>query len=110
MLKKKFSIIALSIILIISLALPVVRAEDEDLNNDANAEQNTVVTTSADNEQETSAVDSSLQNFSDENYKQNDVYLTGDDITIDYIVDGNLFVIANSVTINAQIGGDAFIC
>lgn len=110
MLKKKFSIIALSIILIISLALPVVRAEDEDLNNDANAEQNTAVTTSADNEQETSTGDSSLQNISDENYKQKDVYLTGDDITIDYIVDGNLFVIANSVTINAQIGGDAFIC
>ncbi len=30
-------------------------------------------------------------------------------MTIDYIVDGNLFVMANTVTINSQIGGDAFI-
>ena len=31
------------------------------------------------------------------------------DETIDYIVDGNLFICADSVTINSQIGGDAFI-
>ena len=42
-------------------------------------------------------------------YKKQDVYLTGDDVTIDYIVDGNVFVFANNVTINSQIGGDAFI-
>lgn len=43
------------------------------------------------------------------NYKKSDVYLSGKDITIDYIVDGNLFVCADTVTINSQIGGDAFI-
>lgn len=42
-------------------------------------------------------------------YKKQDVYLTGEDVTIDYIVDGNVFVFANNVTINSQIGGDAFI-
>ena len=42
-------------------------------------------------------------------YKKQDVYLTGDNVTIDYIVDGNVFVLANTVTINSQIGGDAFI-
>ena len=49
------------------------------------------------------------QQNQEENYKKSDVYLVGDDITIDYIVDGNLFVMANKVTINSQIGGDAFI-
>lgn len=43
------------------------------------------------------------------NYKNGDVYLTGDEVTIDYIVDGNLFVFADTVNINSQIGGDAFI-
>lgn len=45
----------------------------------------------------------------EDSYKKSDVYLTGDNITIDYIVDGNLFVCADTVTINSQIGGDAFI-
>lgn len=43
------------------------------------------------------------------NYKKSDVYLAGESVTIDYIVDGNLFVFADTVTINSQIGGDAFI-
>ena len=43
------------------------------------------------------------------NYKDGDVYLTGNEVTIDYIVDGNLFVFADTVNINSQIGGDAFI-
>lgn len=43
------------------------------------------------------------------NYKKSDIYLAGKEITIDYIVDGNLFVFADTVTINSQIGGDAFI-
>ena len=33
----------------------------------------------------------------------------GNDVTVDYIVDGNLVVFANNVTISSQIGGDAFI-
>ncbi len=45
----------------------------------------------------------------DDSFKKEDVYLVGDNVTIDYIVDGNLFVMANTVTINSQIGGDAFI-
>lgn len=45
----------------------------------------------------------------EDTYKKSDVYLAGDEITIDYIVDGNLFVCADTVTINSQIGGDAFI-
>ena len=58
----------------------------------------------ADNENVTSNIQ-----VQDDSYKKSDVYLTGDNITIDYIVDGNLFVMADTVTINSQIGGDAFI-
>lgn len=46
---------------------------------------------------------------SNDSYKKSDVYLFEKDVTIDYIVDGNLFVCADTVTINSQIGGDAFI-
>lgn len=46
----------------------------------------------------------------EDSYKRQDVYLTGDDVVIDYIIDGNLFVVANTVTINSQIGGDVFVC
>ena len=48
--------------------------------------------------------------ISNENYKQNSVYLTGDDIIIDYVIDGNLFIMANSVSINSSISGDVFVC
>ncbi|MCI8640849.1 MAG: hypothetical protein HFJ59_03130 [Clostridia bacterium] len=46
---------------------------------------------------------------SNDSYKKSDVYLLEKNVTIDYIVDGNLFVCADTVTINSQIGGDAFI-
>lgn len=44
-----------------------------------------------------------------ENIKEGDEYLVGQDVTIDYTVDGNLYVFANSVTIKSQIVGDVFI-
>ena len=46
---------------------------------------------------------------SKDSYKNSDVYLMGDNVIIDYVVDGNLFVMADTVTINSKIGGDAFI-
>lgn len=81
MLKNKFKIIALFLVIILALTVPIVRAENE-----------------------------SDTTTSEDTFKKSDVYLAGDDITIDYVVDGNLFVTANTVTITSQIGGDAFIC
>lgn len=64
-------------------------------------------------EEEPEALDSEEfddeENHNHQETKNEDVYLIGDDITIDYVIDGNLYVIANSVTIKSQIGGDAFI-
>ena len=108
MLKKKFSIITLLVILILALTLPIVRAENDITSNDAENQQVTAIneTDSSENPeniQEQTATDAEAS------FKKSDIYLSGDDITVDYIVDGNLFIFANSVTINSQIGGDAFI-
>ena len=97
MLKKKFGMIVLVLITVFALVLPVARAAETDTNAEVTTTNEEVTTT---NEEVTTT---------EENFKQGDVYLTGDDITIDYIVDGNLFIFADTVNINSQIGGDAFI-
>lgn len=106
MLKNKFKIIAILSVIILALTLPVVRAENEtaeDATASSATESSSTDAESIDTEVATNSTD-------DENFKRGDVYLVGDNLTIDYIVDGNLFVVANNVTINSQIGGDAFIC
>lgn len=113
MLKNKFKIIAILTIIILTLTLPIVRAENEIANDTANSDATTSENTSDETTQSVDLPNNSevdTTNSEDENFKRNDVYLTGDNLTIDYIIDGNLFVVANTVTINSQIGGDAFIC
>ena len=106
MLKNKSKIIAFLLIAIILLSATFVFADDEpvtlDTPNNADA-----VTNSENNDfiiEETEDV--KAQN--EETYKKSDVYLSGDEVTIDYIVDGNVFVCAKKVVINSQIGGDAY--
>lgn len=107
MLKNKLKRISILTIIILALMLPIVRAENETADNVATPD----ATTSENNMEETdSTIANSSTTSQEETFKKNDVYLSGNDITIDYIVDGNLFVFANNVTINSQIGGDAFIC
>ena len=116
MLKNKFTIITILTVIILALTVPLVRAEDEPTTD---AQANPDSTIMPINENPGEPADSSVVQpngssetgtIADENMKKSDVYLAGDNVTIDYIVDGNLFVFANHVTINAQIGGDAFIC
>lgn len=115
MLKNKFKIIAILSVIILALTLPVVRAENE-ISEDIvtedtyNEETDLDADIEEDSKDTSSDVTTNTTETTDESFKKSDVYLTGDDVTIDYIVDGNLFVIANNVTINSQIGGDAFIC
>ncbi len=97
MLKNKTKFIAIFLILILLLSSTFVFADNETSDND-------IVPISDDG-----ATNEVNTETPDDNYKKGDVYLTGDNITIDYIIDGNLFVFANTVTINSQIGGDAFI-
>lgn len=91
MLKNKTKIIAILLILFVLLSSSFVFADNETDDLDE-----TQVTTSE-------------QISEEDSYKKSDVYLIDQEVTIDYIVDGNLFVMADTVTIDAQIGGDAFI-
>lgn len=109
MLKNKFTFIALIAVLIISFTIPVVRAENEteveNENNSVIAVEPAPIEDAHSNEAHGEASGTITADM-----KKSDVYLMGDEVTIDYIVDGNLFVIAKTVNINSQIGGDAFIC
>lgn len=95
MLKNKFKIITLLMVIILAFMVPIVQAAED---------------TTATNEVNEQATQQAVEaNASMENLKSEDIYLTGDEVTIDYMVDGNLFVFANTVNINSYIGGDAFI-
>lgn len=93
---KKIISFLLAILLIFSATY--VFADNEVANNE--------VTTNTTNSVDNSVI--AITN-SDNSYKKNDVYLCGNDLTVDYTVDGNLFAVGNTVTINAPVGGDAFI-
>lgn len=106
MLKNKTKIIAVFLVLILLFSTTSVLADNETSDSEP-------MPISADIS--TDEIEDSVENMTsnvqaqEDSYKKSDVYLTGDNITIDYIIDGNLFVCANTVTINSQIGGDAFI-
>ena len=107
MLKKKIGIMLLVLITALALVLPVARAAETD--TDATTTENETISTDEATENQEATTDEEVATSTETNMHQGDVYLTGDDVTIDYVVDGNLFIFANNVTINAQIGGDAFI-
>ena len=105
MLKNKITKITLVLLLALSLLVPIVRADDNEAEPISDNSQEKAVETTQGNETTTETTQST-----DNSMKKSDVYLTGDDVKVDYIVDGNLFILANTVTISSQIGGDAFIC
>lgn len=118
MLKNKFKIIAILIVLILSIMTPFVSAVDAEDARTTTSEEG-IEATSENSEEGVEAISEESEEHNheseevvdeEESFKKSDIYLTGDNVTIDYIIDGNLFVIADTVTINAQIGGDAFIC
>lgn len=108
MTKKKFAIISIIILLLLSFLLPISNADNE-TNPEVNAistdnnTQNTVVTPQ-------DGTDNNSNANPESSMKKGDVYIAQNDVTIDYIVDGNVFVFGNNVTINSQIGGDVFVC
>lgn len=109
MFKNKFKMVAILVVLILAITIPIARAENEtpttiatpDVTTTSEEASNEAIVTTNDNPEVTTSTE--------DNFKKSDVYLSGNDVTVDYIVDGNLFVFANNVTINSQIGGDAFI-
>lgn len=127
MLKNKFKIIALLTVIILTMALPIVHATDgnsdetpiintdnvldEPLSDDA-SENDTMLINENNNGNfiEVLEEDDDFEENEDVKQTKNDVYLTGTNLEIDEIIDGNLFVMADTVTIKSDIGGDAFIC
>lgn len=126
MLKNKFKTIALLLVILLSIIVPISRAENETEsinedpeanyhnqqnnveNNSTTTEPNTTNTlNTSDEETKNDATSSTIEDETE--FKKSDVYLVGENLTIDYIVDGNLFICADTVTIKSQIGGDAFI-
>lgn len=105
MLKNKITKITLVLLLALSLLVPIARADDNEAEPISDSSQEKAVETTQGNETTSETTQST-----DNSMKKSDVYLTGDDVKVDYIVDGNLFILANTVTISSQIGGDAFIC
>ena len=103
MLKNKTKIILIFLIAILLFSTTCVFADNETNDEDIMP----ISTGSTDEIDETTSVTNTQSQ--EDSYKKSDVYLSGDNITVDYIVDGNLFVCADTVTINSQIGGDAFI-
>lgn len=102
MIKKKLSIIMLMLILIFSLTIPVVRAENETATNTEETNNSDIALIN--DTSETRAVETNSD------LKEGDVtLLDSGDVNIDYDIDGNLFVIADTITITSKIGGDAFI-
>ena len=107
MLKNKTKIIAFLLVLILAITSSFVYAD-----NETSSESDIALISDT---SETKPVETNVENTvstnetSKDSYKNSDVYLMGDNVTIDYVVDGNLFVMADTVTINSKIGGDAFI-
>ncbi len=51
-----------------------------------------------------------LEETSTPKWVNNDLFLFGDKVEVNEIVDGNVFVFANEVVVNAEVGGDMFVC
>lgn len=119
-LKEKFGIIVLTIVLVLAVSIPIVNADNEtntaEVVNTTQTEANTSNDTSSGNEimpisqdQNQELSQEPEQKEDGDNAKEQDVVIVGNDVTIDYVVDGNLFICANNVTLNSQVGGDVFV-
>ncbi len=110
MLKNKLKIIALLTLIVLALTIPIVRAENEQVEPISEApttEENSTATPTS----ETTPEGETTSELPEEpNMKSSDAYLLGDTVTVDYIIDGNAFIFADTVVIDSQIGGNLFVC
>lgn len=102
MLKNKSKIVVGFLIILLLISATTVFASNEV----SEANENDIALISADNATDTTPIADGNTSTPEENsnYKKSDVYLFGDTVSVDYIVDGNLFICANKVYINSQIG------
>lgn len=106
--KLKVSLILLTILLLV--LMPFSLADDENQVEPISSQDQSTPIQNSQPDQEGSNSNTNATSTDENSFKKSDVYLAGDNITVDYIIDGNAFIIADTVTISSQIGGDAFIC
>lgn len=116
MLRNTKTKVLLSLFLIITLISTFSFAENE---TTAETTTNTEVTTTEEsnttNEVDTTSTDNTVDSVtSEDNSNQKDVhegdlYLTGEDVTMDKLVNGNVYIMANNVTVTGQVAGNLFI-
>lgn len=109
MLKNKFKLIAILMVVILAIFVPFSNAADDDVMPISTDDDQIVEGTLVEDGSDTIIENPEDHSHTEVNYKESDVYLFEDNVVIDYVIDGNLFVMAKSVTIDASIGGDAFI-
>ena len=122
MLKTKSKFITIFFVIVLFIMTTFVSAVNEitpisvDTENNV-SEQNSSNAGTSENNVSDQPIDESTQNeitvdgeAQTTNIKSEDVYLSGKSITIDYLVDGNVFVMSDSLTISSQIAGDVFVC
>ena len=94
--KSKLKLLVIIVAILTLLTFSYTYADDENLL--ISGENNVEIDDATDN------------SYQDEKIVSSDVYiLEKNDVLIDYIVEGNAYIIADSVTINSQINGDLFV-
>ena len=99
---KKFKTMLAFVLVLAFIVCPLVKADNEEASATTTENVEAQVT-------ETTTSEETEAGNKDEEIKENDVYLYGDDITVDYAVDGNAFIFGNTVNIKNKISGDLFV-
>lgn len=114
MLKKKTKILFVLVAMLILISTlsfatiePRTSSEDDIMPISENSEDG-IAPISENGEDTNNQITNSEENLTS-NWINSDLYLVGNKVEINQIVDGNIFVFANEVIINGEIGGNAFV-
>lgn len=103
MLKRNSKLIAFFAIMVLFFATTFSFAENNVTTTSSDDNEITTQDSNITNEENTTSSDAK------ENTVQKDVYISEDNVTIDYIVEGNLFIFGKDVTVNQYVEGDVFV-
>lgn len=104
----------LSLLLILTLIAPFSFAENTEATNDDTTAAQNLAETDEDvtpiNETDGETVNSEeTQVGANQDIHEGDLYLTGNDVTMDKLVNGNVYIFGNNVTVTGQIAGNLFV-
>lgn len=104
MLKNKKSMICMIVFLMITLISSFCFADNEVAQNTTTDQTEEPVTTSEDTTVSEEDYDALTQQI-----HEGDLYLFGNDVTMDQLVSGNVYIFANNVTVTGQVAGNMYI-